>query len=134
MRISKPQLLLLIRETLTRVPTKTISVGDSECKVLVPQNDLQKSVGLMNRKHLPDGEGMLFMYDSPQTLSFWMKDTHVPLSIAFIDGDGRIVAIKDMQPHDHGSTTSPPGCVGALEVPQGWFQRQGIGLGDHVYT
>ena len=96
------------------------------------QTEAERTQGLMYRKNLPDGEGMLFIFDRDQQLSFWMKNTLIPLSIAFIASDGRIVDIKDMQPRDLNSVKSSRSVRYALEVPQGWFSRAGIKPGDLV--
>ena len=90
--------------------------------------------GLMNRNSLPDGEGMLFIFENEQFLSFWMKNTTIPLSIAFIASDGRILDIKDMRPLDESSVLSSRPAKYALEVPQGWFDRAGIRTGDRLVT
>jgi uncharacterized membrane protein (UPF0127 family) len=92
----------------------------------------EQSKGLMHRKKLPDGEGMIFVYDRDQQLSFWMKNTVIPLSIAFIASDGRIIEIRDMQPLDLSSIKSSRSVRYALETPQGWFTRAGIQSGDIV--
>jgi uncharacterized membrane protein (UPF0127 family) len=86
----------------------------------------------MYREKLPDGEGMIFVYERDQILSFWMKNTYIPLSIAFITSDGRIIEIKDMYPHDTNSVLSSRSARYALEVPQGWFLRAGVQIGDMV--
>jgi uncharacterized membrane protein (UPF0127 family) len=99
-------------------------------EVAVAPEDRNK--GLMFREKLPDGEGMIFVFDRDQKLSFWMKNTLIPLSIAFIASDGRIVDIKDMQPHDLNSVMSSRSVRYALEVPQGWFGRAGVSPGDMV--
>ena len=87
--------------------------------------------GLMGREHLPAGTGMLFVYDSDTTGTFWMRDTLIPLSIGFFDADGDAVAFFDMEP------CTTPNCPSygpdtayrhALEVPQGWFDEQGVDL------
>jgi len=101
-------------------------------KAEIARSDEERSQGLMFRKKLPDGEGMLFVYERDQVLSFWMKNTYIPLSIAFIASDGRIVDIKDMYPHDESSVLSSRSVRYALEVPQGWFSRAGISHGDIV--
>jgi uncharacterized protein len=88
--------------------------------------------GLMFRKKLPDGEGMLFVFEADQVLTFWMKNTYIPLSIAYIAHDGRIIDIKDMYPHDTSSVISSRSVRYALEVPQGWFSRAGVRTGDIV--
>ncbi|MDR2404300.1 MAG: DUF192 domain-containing protein [Spirochaetaceae bacterium] len=92
----------------------------------------ERTRGLMHRKSLPDGEGMLFLFDRDQILSFWMKDTLIPLSIAFIGYDGRILEIRDMQPGDLRPVNSSRSARYALEVPQGWFGRVGIAPGDRL--
>jgi uncharacterized membrane protein (UPF0127 family) len=90
----------------------------------------RRSQGLMNRRSLQDGRGMLFVFDRDQILSFWMKDTLIPLSIAFIASDGRILEIRDMEPLDLTSVSSSRSARYALEVPQGWFGRAGVRIGD----
>jgi uncharacterized membrane protein (UPF0127 family) len=90
----------------------------------------ERGRGLMFRKNLPDGEGMLFIFERDEPLSFWMKNTLIPLSIAFIASNGRIIEIKNMQPHDLSSVKSSRSVRYALEVPQGWFDRAGVRPGD----
>jgi len=101
-------------------------------KAEIAKSDEERNKGLMFRKSLPDGEGMLFVYERDQVLSFWMKNTSIPLSIAFIASDGRIVDIKDMYPHDESSVMSSRSVRYALEVPQGWFSRAGVRHGDII--
>jgi uncharacterized membrane protein (UPF0127 family) len=86
----------------------------------------------MYRKNLSDGEGMLFIFERDDVLSFWMKNTLIPLSIAFIASDGRILEIRNMQPHDLNSIKSSRSVRYALEVPQGWFSRAGVRVGDRL--
>ena len=92
----------------------------------------EQSQGYMHRRSINDGEGMLFYNDSDRVLSFWMRDTHVPLSIAFISSDGRILEIYDMEPLSLEPIRSSRSVRHALEVPQGWFARAGIRIGDRV--
>jgi uncharacterized membrane protein (UPF0127 family) len=92
----------------------------------------ERALGLMHRESLPDGQGMLFIFDRDEILSFWMKDTLIPLSIAFIGYDGRILEIRDMRPKDTASVRSRRSARYALEVPQGWFTRAGIAPGDRL--
>jgi uncharacterized membrane protein (UPF0127 family) len=101
-------------------------------KVELASSPEERSQGLMRRKNLADGEGMLFIFERDEALSFWMKDTIIPLSIAFIASDGRIVEIKDMRPLDLSPVKSSRSVRYALEVPQGWFERAGIKPGDIV--
>jgi uncharacterized protein len=82
--------------------------------------------GLMGRKTLPKDSGMLFDFGNETNTAFWMKDTSIPLSIAFIDSGGKVVAIKDMKPLDLTPVTSPVAYRYAIEVNQGWFAEHGI--------
>ena len=75
---------------------------------------------------------MLFVFDREEPLSFWMKNTRLPLSIAFIDKGGRIVDIQDMEPFSLESHTSTHPARYALEMNQGWFEREGIKVGHLV--
>ena len=92
----------------------------------------QREQGLMFRKELKDGRGMLFVFERDEVLSFWMKNTIVPLSIAYISNDGRILEIYNMESGDLNPVRSSRSVRYALEVPQGWFERAGIGIGDRL--
>jgi uncharacterized membrane protein (UPF0127 family) len=98
----------------------------------IARTEDERAQGLMGRKTLPDGEGMLFVFERDQILSFWMKNTLVPLSIAFISSEGRILEIRDMRPQDLTPIQSSRSARYALEVPQGWFVRAGIAAGDYL--
>ncbi len=86
--------------------------------------------GLMHREALAEDHGMLFIFEQDVQVPFWMKDTLIPLSIAFIAADGTIVDIKDMQPLDLSLVYSQAPYRYALEVNQGFFAAHGIGIGD----
>ena len=88
--------------------------------------------GFMERKNIPDGTGMLFVFEKDQILSFWMKNTPHPLSIAYIDSKGKIRDIFDMTPYSLASIVSTVNVRYALEVPQGWYKKNGITKGDTV--
>ena len=92
----------------------------------------ERNFGFMKRKNIPDGTGMLFVFENEQILSFWMKDTPHPLSIAFIDSRGKIRNIYDMKPFSLASIQSTVSCRYALEVPQGWFEKNKIQTGDTI--
>ena len=94
----------------------------------------EREQGLMYREELKDGYGMLFIFERDEMLSFWMKNTLVPLSIAYIAYDGRILEMYDMQPGDLTPVRSSRSARYALEVPQGWFERAGIIPGDRLDT
>jgi uncharacterized protein len=85
-----------------------------------------RAQGLMDRKTLAAGSGMLFDFGQDVNTAFWMKNTSIPLSIAFIDSAGKVVAIKDMQPFDLTPVTSPGAYRYAIEVNQGWFKDHNI--------
>jgi uncharacterized membrane protein (UPF0127 family) len=105
-----------------------------ELRVEIADNLLEQVRGLMYRKELGEDRGMLFVYTEERELSYWMKNTRIPLSIAYIDSEGRIVDILDMKPLDD----EPPHYVSsqpvqyALEVNQGFFERKGVKEGDHI--
>lgn len=106
--------------------------GRVSIKTEIARTDEERSIGLMYRKQLADGQGMLFVFDRDDMLSFWMKNTLIPLSIAFISSDGRIVEIKDMVPGSLDPVRASRSVRYALEVPQGWFVRAGIAVGDRL--
>jgi uncharacterized membrane protein (UPF0127 family) len=109
------------------------SAGESvEVPVEIADTEAERSIGLMGRTTLAEDAGMLFVFDQPQPLSFWMKDTLIPLSIAYIDTEGYIVDIQDMQPLDETPHPSAEPAQYALEVNQGFFEARGIQIGDWV--
>jgi len=101
-------------------------------KAEIARSAAQQQQGLMYRKELKDGEGMLFIFDRDDILSFWMKNTLVPLSIAYIAQDGRILEIHDMEPGNLNPVKSSRSARYALEVPQGWFDRANLAPGDKL--
>ena len=115
------------------LPKTILSIRDIRIDAEVADEPKEKATGLMGRKDLADGKGMLFVFSRPQPLGFWMKDTLVPLSIAYINAEGVIREIHDMQPLDESGVNSVfQDLVYALEVPQGWFAKKGILAGDSV--
>jgi uncharacterized membrane protein (UPF0127 family) len=86
----------------------------------------------MFRRSVPEGTGMLFVFPERQRLSFWMKNTYVALSVAFLDDDGRVQSIADMEAFDEASHASDELGRYAVEVPLGWLTARGVGPGDVV--
>lgn len=82
--------------------------------------------GLMHRKELAPNAGMLFVFDAPSEHCMWMKNTYIPLSVAFIDADGTIINIADMEPHSEQTHCSARPALYALEMTRGWFAERGI--------
>ena len=109
-----------------------LTLKEKKIKVEVVRTDEEKAKGLMFREKLGKNEGMLFVFEREEILSFWMKNTRIPLSIAFIAKDGKIVDIQDMEPFDLRSHVSARPAQYALEVNQGWFKKNGIEVGDEV--
>lgn len=107
-------------------------VNDKTINVEIADTTEERAKGLMNRKHLDENHGMLFVFDRDQLMSFWMKNTYVPLSIAFISSDGIIREIYDMKPLSEKPVKSEYYTRYALELPRGNFSRLGIKPGDHI--
>ena len=121
----------------SNLPVKTLIIqkqdGTSvEVKAEIADTDESRQFGFMEREKIPDGTGMLFVFDRDQVLSFWMKNTPHPLSIAYIDSRGKIRNIYDMTPFSLTSVVSTVSVRYALEVPQGWFEKVGVKVGDSV--
>jgi len=110
----------------------TITIGNAKANVNIAETARELARGLMYIKSLPQDEGILFCYPKPKILSFWMKNTLIPLSIAFINGKGKIVAFRDMNPGSLDSVKSPFPCKWALEMNKGWFDNNNIKVGDTV--
>ena len=110
----------------------SIKIGTHPLKVEVAATDEQRSHGLMFRKSMPRDVGMLFTFDELGYHAMWMKNTLIPLSVAFLDNEGRILNILDMQPE----TLEPHPAAGparyAIETNKGWFAERGIKAGDKV--
>ncbi len=112
--------------------TKTLTIRDQKLTVEVAATPETRATGLMNRFSLRTDHGMLFVFEAPQPLAFYMKNTYVPLSIAFVDAGGRITNIEDMRPQDESTHWSKGLALYAIEMRQGWFAARGIGPGDVV--
>ena len=100
----------------------------SELEIASTYQDRRK--GLMFRKELPEDFGMIFVWDSKKIQCMWMRNTFVPLSVAYIDNLGAIIDIYDMEPLSKMSVCSKEPSLYALEVNQGWFKKKGINVGD----
>ncbi|MFH1223651.1 MAG: DUF192 domain-containing protein [Pseudomonadota bacterium] len=115
-----------------------IAAGAHKIKAKVAYSRQAQTKGLMGVNDLGDGEGMIFVYDDPEQLSFWMKNTLIPLDIAFIEADGRIAIIHNMRTElgkpDFVLPTyaSPVPVKFAVEVPVGWFASKGIKAMDYL--
>ncbi len=120
-----------------KLPVKDVKIIRQDGKELIVQAEIaikaeDRNRGFMERKNIPDGTGMLFIFERDQLLSFWMHNTPHPLSIAYIDSKGKIRNIYDMNPYSRDSIISTVSVRYALEVPQGWYKKNGITEGDTV--
>ena len=114
------------------LPTGVVRIGESEFQVEITDTDPTRTRGLMDRTSLADDAGMLFIFDRPLILSFWMFNTSIPLDIAFIREDMTVSSIDTMTPFSLESHLSIEPVPFALEVPAGEFSRRGIEAGDGV--
>jgi uncharacterized membrane protein (UPF0127 family) len=115
-----------------RLRTIELAVGKATMKAEVALSPAEREKGLMFRKSLPEGTGMLFVFETDQRLAFWMKNTQIPLSIAYISSDGTIRQILDLEPHSLEGRESERSVRYALEAPRGWFERAGAAVGDTI--
>ncbi len=118
--------------TSRRNKTALIDVDGHDLSVELAITPEEQMTGLMNRDALSSDNGMLFIFPQEQILSFWMKNTSIPLSIAFIKIDGRIAQIESMKPYCLDSHPSHEKVKYALEMNEGWFTKHGVDVGDLV--
>ena len=111
------------------LPTITLGAGMHNIKAQVASSPSQHQIGLMFRKDMPAHEGMLFIFDSATPQCFWMRNTLLPLTIAFVRHDGVIVNLDDMQPMTEDSHCSAEPVRFVLEMNQGWFAKRGFKAG-----
>ncbi len=114
------------------LPTADLTIGGHKIVAEIAATQDDRATGLMNRFSLQPDRGMLFVFERSEPLAFWMKNTYIPLSIAFIDESGRIVNIDDMAPQTEASHWSSAPSRYALEMRKGWFVQHGVKAGDRV--
>ena len=114
------------------IRTVDVRVGGIPISVEIADTPALRELGLMNRDSLPADHGMLFVYADEQTRSFWMRNTKIPLDIAFIDHNGSIVNIEQMEAQTDENTVSAAPATYALEMSLGWFEANGVGPGDRL--
>ena len=106
-----------------------ITAGMHQISAQVAQTPEQRQIGLMFRKEMPQAEGMLFVFEQPSQQCFWMKNTLLPLTAAFVADDGTIVNLEDMKPQTTDSHCSAKPVRYVLEMNQGWFAKKGLKAG-----
>lgn len=119
------------------LPRTRLSAGMHQIDAQVAQTPGQRQIGLMHRKEMPQHEGMLFVFEQPAVQCFWMRNTLIPLTAAFVADDGTIVNLADMQPLSEKSHCSEQPVRYVLEMNQGWFEKRrlsaGFKLGGDVF-
>ena len=118
--------------TVVELPTVPLTINGHALTAEVAKTSEQQMTGLMYRFSLKPDHGMVFVFDRSEQRAFWMKNTYIPLSIAFVAADGRIVNIDDMAPRDETSHPSAGPAMYAIEMRKGWFAERGIRAGDRV--
>ena len=114
------------RKYLNESNSSILKVAGIPLNVEVASDEESIKRGLMHREHLDPNSGMLFIFPEPSQKSFWMKDTGIPLSIAYIDEDNKILNIEDMMPYDINGVKSHGKAKCAIEANRGWFESNGI--------
>ena len=109
-----------------------VSVGEATFHVAVARDPKSLAKGLMGVTHLAPTQGMLFLFEGAREATFWMKNTPLPLDLAFFTKSGEIVLLASLTPHARTPVSSPTKVVGAIELPQGSFARHRISLGTRV--
>jgi uncharacterized membrane protein (UPF0127 family) len=114
------------------LPVAEIVVGNRRVDAEIAATPAARRRGLMFRERLQEDHGMLFLFPRERVLSFWMKNTPLPLSIAFADAEGRILRIADLEPHSEAAVSSGAPALYALEMSRGWFARNAVLEGDRI--
>jgi uncharacterized protein len=114
------------------LPRVKLSAGMHLIDAQVAQTSDQRTIGLMFRKDMPQHEGMLFVFEQPSGLCFWMKNTVLPLTAAFVADDGTIVNLADMKPQTTDSHCASKPVRYVLEMNQGWFAKRGFKAGSKL--
>jgi uncharacterized protein len=114
------------------LPRVHLTIDEHPLEAYVARSEEERAQGLMFRRDIDEEEGMLFMCDECAVQTFWMKDTPLPLSVAFIAEDGTILKLADLDPHDLEGESSDHPVRFVLEVRQGWFAERGITPGARL--
>jgi len=113
-------------------PLLELTAGIHRIEAEVAASEAARRQGLMQRRALPEQRGMLFVFERAARHCMWMKNTHLPLSVAFLDAQGRILNIEEMQPRTEDNHCAAQPARYALEMNAGWFARRGIRRGERI--
>ena len=114
------------------LPVVQVKLGPTTFALEIANTDSTREMGLMHRDSMPADHGMIFVFPDEDQLSFWMKNTHIPLDIVYADADGKVVSIKQMRPLDETGVPSDGPAKYAVELNQGAAKRAGINAGDKL--
>jgi hypothetical protein len=115
-----------LAQSLTQFPVISLTAGLYVIKAEVASTEAQREQGLMFREKMGTNEGMVFLFDSPSSVCMWMKNTLIPLSVAFLDKEGKIINIEDMEPQTTEAHCAKKPAQYALEMNRGWFKQKNI--------
>ena len=136
MLLTEKRIREIITEEIMRFPARcevhNISIEGVSANVEIADTPFLRKLGLMNRRSIPESSGMLFVFPNDSILGFWMKNTSIPLSIAYISSNGIIVDIDDLDPYDENSKMSSERVSYALEMNRGWFDKNNLFTGCSV--
>ena len=115
------------------LPTKSLTLGGKNVQAEIADDNQERATGLMFRKSLATDSGMLFVMPQIGPASFWMRNTEIPLTIAYIDPSGVILELHDLEPRSEKTVTSQfPNIAFALEMSRGWFSKNNVWPGDRI--
>jgi uncharacterized membrane protein (UPF0127 family) len=120
------------QEAPQRLPTVTLGIGILNIKAEVAQTPREHEIGLMYRTSMGANEGMIFAFERPGQQCFWMKNTLIPLAVAFVADDGTVVNVDEMKPQTLDSHCSTRPVRFVLEMNTGWFKKHGVKAGDKL--
>jgi uncharacterized protein len=132
MRLALALMLAALPALAQQLPVVQLKAGMHLIRAEVAADYSTRGRGLMHRKSLAPNAGMLFIFDAPAVHCMWMKNTYIPLSVAFLDEKGEIINIADMQPHSEQSHCATRPALYALEMDRGWFAARGIKPGSRL--
>ncbi|MCC6423243.1 MAG: DUF192 domain-containing protein [Phycisphaerales bacterium] len=115
------------------LPVVGMKIGSQTFQLEVADTDSTRERGLMHRDSMPADHGMIFIFDAPQELNFYMKNTRVPLDIIFLDENAKVISIASMRPYDWNTTSSGSPALYAIELNQGAAGRSGVAVGDQLH-
>lgn len=115
-----------------KLPTTQLTAGMHLIRAEVADDDQERQIGLMHRPSMGANDGMVFVFEQPGVQCFWMRNTLIPLSAAFIDDSGTIVNIEDMKPQSDDSHCSKKPVRFVLEMNKGWFEKRGLKAGSVI--